>query len=136
MMQPPDASNLFTGSPSTAAGEPAGRVNDFMRRLIANAQQYDGPERRGEPRYNLVMSVPTQPLNDDFQASGQRFIGITRSISAGGVAFFYVKPVVERFLAMQFTDPSGSTITAILHVLRCEQRGSLYEIAGKFIGQL
>jgi hypothetical protein len=82
------------------------------------------------------MAVPTQVLNEAHERVGESFVAITRSVSTRGAAFYFTKAVNEKWLAMQFRDREGATITAILEVLRCEPRGPLYEIAGRFVGTL
>ncbi len=111
-------------------------VDTFMLRLTNGAQAYDGPERRSEPRFAITMSVPTQALDESHQRVGEPFVAITRSVSRCGIAFYYTKPVAARFLAMQFRDRDGNTIVTVMEVLRCERRGPLYEIGGRFVGEL
>jgi hypothetical protein len=93
-------------------------VDAFMVRLTNGAQKYDGPERRSEPRFAITMSVPTQALDESRCRVGAPFVAITRSISRGGIAFYYTKPIAERFLAMQFRDRDGNTMRAARAAIR------------------
>jgi hypothetical protein len=119
-----------------ASGEAMPAIAEFVRSIIAHAQPYAGPERRTEPRYNIVMSVPAQPLDDELRSVGQRFLAITRSLSLAGIGFYYTKPITQNYLAMQLAKSSGETMVVVVQVLRCIPRGTLFEIGGKFVDRL
>ncbi|HWA99109.1 MAG TPA: hypothetical protein VG713_11480 [Pirellulales bacterium] len=111
-------------------------VAEFVNTIVAETQPYAGPERRCEPRYNVVMSAPAQPLDDSFHAVGEKFLAITRSLSNGGICFYYTKPIPQKYVAMQLANSSGEIITVVVEIRRCIARGTLFEIAGKFIERL
>jgi hypothetical protein len=109
----------------------------FAHRTVANRNTaFSGDERRSEPRHAVAVPVLAIPLDKDFRPFGEPFIGISRDVSAHGIAIFHDEHVRAKHLVLEIADPSGEPLRMILAVLRSERVGMFYEVAGKFVKKL
>ena len=109
----------------------------FVQRLTADAPQYEGPERRSEPRWGVVMLVPAVPVDAQLNPAGEESIGISRDLSMQGMSLYFFTPIpVKSLLAVELRAPDGNTIQAVLEVLRCRADGSAFDIGGRFLVKL
>ena len=103
----------------------------FINDLVERKKQYEGPERRGGKRELLITEVRVFPLDLSLKRVGEGFTAISRDISTSGISFFNDEPTTP-FLAVELED-GHRKICAAMEVVRCEAKGPLFEIAGKFI---
>ena len=86
--------------PSTL--EPSLLLLAFVKRLIRNAQEYPGPERRSEERQGVALPATVQPMDEHTRPIGQPIAMVTHSLSKGGVGLVHEQPMHHDRLAIQF----------------------------------
>lgn len=124
---------MLTSEPVTVAPAQQTAQADFIKRLVASARQYQGTNRRSEPRHTLGVAVRVAVVNEAHKIIGADFVAVTRDISARGVALYHTQPVTDKLLAVEFELPGGEKRRLLLDVLRCRPVGPLFEVAGQFI---
>lgn len=125
--------NTLTSQPVIAAPAPQAGHADFIKRLVASAKQYQGANRRAEPRHTLGVAVRVAAVDEAHKIIGTDFVAVTRDVSARGVSLYHTQPVTDKLLALEFELPGGEKRQLLLDVLRCRPVGPLFEIAGQFI---
>lgn len=97
------------------------------------AKQYDGPERRADPRRSIAAPVAAIPLDDHFLPAGEPFMGMAHNISRGGIALIHTRSVTVPYLGLELTLDETNEIRAAIRIVRCRAVGLFYEIAGPFV---
>jgi hypothetical protein len=115
--------------PITSAEEIAG----FVRDLVFEMHTYDGVERRAEPRFAVSVPVEATPYDLDPLRPHEKFVAVTRDISASGITFLHTKSVDENFWLLKFDWPRSKGVRLVLEVLYRRPIGPLWEIAGRFV---
>jgi c-di-GMP-binding flagellar brake protein YcgR len=105
-------------------------VSTMTSRLIPNTINR---ERRSEPRYTISAIIEAQPVDDEFQPTGERFKAVTRDISAGGISFTHNRLVETKHLAVRLTNPVGEQLQTVMQILRCQRHNRTWDIAGTFV---
>jgi len=104
---------------------------DFARRIASGL----GPshDRRGHPRYHFTVAVDVQPLDEEYNPSGERFVAVTRDLSAVGLGLLHTKAVKAKFLrvTIQLADEDKQLT---IEVLRSEPIGRFWDVGGRFVG--
>jgi hypothetical protein len=106
-------------------------------RFVRSLQMGDEPddERRASKRFNLSIEVPAVPLDKSLRVCGKPFLGISRNVSAGGMALVYTRPVPAAFLLVTLNSPEGEEVQLLLHVMRCRRLKHFFEIGGRFVAR-
>lgn len=115
--------------PLTSAKE----IANFVRELVFEMHKYDGVERRAEPRFAVSVPVEATPYDVDSMRAHERFVAVTRDISASGITFLHTKSVEEDFWLLKFAWPRTRGVRVVLEVLYRRPIGPLWEIAGRFV---
>jgi hypothetical protein len=112
---------------------PPEAVVKFIKRLIAEYCEYDGPERRTETRSCVAVPVTIQSLDDDYRPLAAPVSTITRNLSGGGVGIVLDQPVKCNFLLVRLTMKSGETMNLIATVRHCTQTGDRFQVGARFV---
>jgi len=115
--------------PLTSAEE----IANFVRELVFAMHTYDGVERRAEPRFAISVPVEATPYDVDPLRPQEKFVAVTRDISASGITFLHTKSVEENFWLLEFGWPRSKGIRLVLEVLYRRPIGPLWEIAGRYV---
>jgi hypothetical protein len=110
---------------------------EYIKRLMKahEADQFTGPDRRLQKRYDIAVSVVALPLGPDFRVIGEPLQMTTANVSLGGAALIHTRFVDASNLALDFTA-AGIDLQIVLRVLHVRSLGLVYEVAGDFISQL
>jgi hypothetical protein len=108
-------------------------VVKFIKRLIAEYRDYDGPERRLETRSCVAVPVTIQFLDDEYRPLNVPISTVTRNLSGGGVGIVHDKPVRCKFMLVRLTLKSGETMHLIASVRHCTQTGDRFQIGARFV---
>jgi hypothetical protein len=107
------------------------QLANFIRDLTADA--YEGPDRRIEQRYPLLVSVQAQAIDADGNRTGVPISGISRDLSASGISILTVTPIAGRRVALRMSRKDVGMIEILLDVVRSRAIGPFFETAGRFI---
>jgi hypothetical protein len=110
-----------------------GAIAEFILGLVASVQTYNGVERRADPRFPISIPVKVTPYNTQGNRSREKFVAVTRDMSASGIAFLHTAPVEEDFWLLEFGHPQTEGVRLALQVLYRRPVGPLWEIAGRFV---
>jgi hypothetical protein len=110
---------------------------EYIQRLVKShqADQYTGPDRRLQKRYDIAVPVVALPLGPDFRVIGEPLQMTTANLSLGGAALLHTRFIDAPNLALDYTA-AGVDLQVVLKVLRVRSLGLVYEVAGEFISHL
>ena len=112
---------------------PPEAVVKFIRRLVLEYRDYEGPERRTETRSCVVVPVTIQYLDDEYQPLNRPIATTTHNLSGGGIGIVHCEPIPCNFIQVQLTLKSGETMNLIASVRHCTQKGDHFQIGARFI---
>ncbi len=90
-------------------------------------------ERRGVPRYPLVVPAIALPMNKRLRPIDDPFATLTRNISKSGLSLVHTRAVQAELLAVELRDLQGETMQLVMRLLRCRSINRFYELAGAFL---
>jgi hypothetical protein len=128
--------DLLFELPSEALLTPDESLVRFAHGLLSGRDNYDGLDRRSEPRYPLCLNILAIPVDENNNPRGEPLLGVTRNISTSGIAILFTCSVGSGLLALQFEDPRGGRVRLLLNVLRCRPLSNFFEVAGTFVSKL
>jgi hypothetical protein len=105
----------------------------FVKRLIAEYRDYDGPERRAEARRCVVVPVVIQYLDDNYQPISRPMATMTQNLSGGGIGLVHHEPVPCNMIQVQLTLKNGETMNLIASIRHCTQKGDHFQIGARFV---
>jgi hypothetical protein len=110
---------------------------EYIKRLAKSheADQYTGPDRRLQKRYDIAVPVVALPLGPDFRVIGEPLQMTTANVSLGGAALIHTRFIDAPNLALDFTA-AHIELQVVLRVSHVRSLGLVYEVAGEFISQL
>jgi hypothetical protein len=94
-----------------------GQIISFMANPISQS--------RSEQREPRSLSLEIQPLDDDFQPTGNPFWSVSRDVSVHGLGFLMPDQVEHRYLRISLFDNQSSVIAEVRH---CSSIGSEYPL--------
>ena len=112
-----------------------GAIAEFILSLVASVQTYNGVERRADPRFPISIPVKVTPYDTQGNRSREKFVAVTRDMSASGIAFLHTAPIEEDFWLLEFGHPQAEGVRLVLQVLYRRPVGPLWEIAGRFVNE-
>jgi hypothetical protein len=108
-------------------------IAKFVMDLTADVRNAQGDERRPELRgYSILVPVFVTPFDAAGQRVGERFLAVTRDISAIGGAILHSSNVAGQYLLLEFHLPGDREFRLVLEILRVREVGPLWELAGRF----
>jgi hypothetical protein len=90
-------------------------------------------ERRGVPRYPLVVPAIALPMNERLQPVDDPFVALTRDICTSGLCLVHTRAVQAELLAVELSDLQGEAMQLVMRLLRCRPTNRFYELAGAFL---
>ena len=137
----PDAFQAFgevpLGGPAPVRFEPEnlvhapGAIARFIARMVS--EEYEGTERRGARRYDIMVAAHVVPVDEDFRSLGEPVQAMTRNISTTGIALISSAPLAGKLLAVDLSDAGDRRIQMVMRVLRNRPIGQFFETAGPFV---
>ena len=112
---------------------PPEAVVKFIKRLLSEYRDYDGPERRTETRSCVAIPVTIQFLDDEYQPLNKPIATITHNLSGGGIGLLHDEPMPCNFIQVHLTLKSGETMNLIASIRHCTQKGDHYQIGARFV---
>jgi hypothetical protein len=112
---------------------PPEAVVRFIKRLISEYRDYEGPERRTETRSCVAVPVTVQFLDQEYRPLGAPFATMTHNLSGGGIGVVHDQPTPTNFIQVHLTLKSGESMNLIASVRHCTQKGNQYQIGARFI---
>ncbi len=112
---------------------PPEAVVKFIKRLVSEYRDYQGPERRAETRSCVAVPVTIQLLDDDYQPCNSPLATVTHNLSGGGIGLVLEKPIRRNFIHVHLTLKSGETMNLIASVRHCTKKGDRYQIGARFV---
>ena len=109
------------------------RITKGVKTVKSENRVDPGAERRQAPRFLLPVRVDVQPVDDEFQLTGEPYTVVAHDISIGGIGIRDTRAVESKYLALQVTGPAGERMQMLLEVLRCDRQGNVFDIGGRFI---
>jgi hypothetical protein len=116
--------------PSSRLRVPLHELHRVLQSLAAI--DYDGPERRREPRYSIAVPVLALPLGPNFRVIGPAAEPTTINISRGGACFLSDHYFRAAYVAIDFSYAGFGMIQAVLEVRRVAPLLSAHEVAGRW----
>ena len=113
-------------------------VNYFPKRvqqLPDISQQEPGIELRRHRRRSVTMRIPLTQLDHELMPVGDDFEVLSRDLSESGIALLHTAPLRGKYAAL-IVLPDFEYVQLILRIVRCQQRGSLYQMGAKFLQRL
>jgi hypothetical protein len=107
-------------------------IANFVMDLTADVRNSQSQERRTEPLYAMMVPVFATPFDATGHRVGERFLAVTRDISAIGGAILHSANVPGQYLLLEFNLPGGREFRVALEILRVRQIGPLWELTGRF----
>ena len=117
-----------------AISAPPPQLVEFVQRMVRETV-YARVEERKQDRQKIAIEVMVQPLDPDFQPTGEPFIAMTRDISSAGLGLFHTRAVPEKHLLVKLKVPSGGEMAVVLEVVRCRATGLFYDLGGYFVAK-
>ena len=114
---------------------PPKELVDFAKRQVFNAKFRGRIERRSESRYEMVVPVLVQPVDDDFRAIDSPFRIVTRDISPRGAGLIHFAPIPHNKLALQMCI-ANTTVNLVARVVWCKPLGPFHGTGVEFIAKL
>ncbi len=111
--------------------QPSHELREFVATIPVQADKT--PERRGSPRFQLVVDVTVLPLDDTFHPISAPFVACCRNLSSGGICFYHQNPAPSEFLFVEIDSSDLPSMQAVMKVLRQTRVGQFWEIAGEFL---
>ncbi len=108
-----------------------GEIARFIARMVS--EDYEGPERRGAKRYDIMIAADVLAVDRTFQPLGEPVQAMTRNISTTGIALISSRPLEGKLLAVGMNDEAGRPIQMVIRVLRSRKIGEFFETAGPFV---
>jgi hypothetical protein len=112
---------------------PPEAVVKFIKRLISEYREYDGPERRSETRSCVVVPITIQYLDDNYQPISPPIATTTHNLSGGGIGLMHNERIPGNFIQVHLTLKSGETMNLIASLRHCTQKGNRYQIGARFV---
>lgn len=90
-------------------------------------------DHRGTPRVPLIVSVIAAEVNGNRQIVSRPFRLLARDFSLAGIGFLHDRSIETPFLGIAWKSTTGECLTALIEILRCENRGDYFDIGGRFV---
>jgi hypothetical protein len=110
---------------------PPGAIANFVKKAVGETKPDN--ERRGVPRYRLVVPAIALPMDQRLRPVDDPFAALTRNISKSGLCLAHTRAVRAELLAVELSDLEGETMQLVMRLLRCRPTNRFYEIAGAFL---
>jgi len=106
-----------------------------VQQLPDLSQPEPGIELRRHRRRSLTMKIPLTQLDHELLPVGEDFEVLSRDLSESGIALLHTEPLRGKYAAL-IVLPDFEYVQLIIRIVRCEQKGSLYEMGAKFLQRL
>jgi hypothetical protein len=113
-------------------------VHYFPKRVqeIPDISQHEpGIELRRHRRRSVTMRIPLTQLDHELMPVGEDFEVLSSDLSESGIALLHTEPLRGKLAAL-IVLPDYQYVQLILRIVRCQPRGSLYEMGAKFLQRL
>ena len=110
---------------------PPEAIANFVKKAVGDMKP--DCERRGMPRYPLVVPVIALPMDRRLRPVDDPFAALTRNISKSGLCLAHTRAVRAELLAVELSDLQGETMQLVMRLLRCRTANHFYEVAGAFL---
>ncbi len=110
---------------------PPAAIARFVKKAVGEMKP--DHERRGVPRYPLVVPALALPMDRRLQPVDDPFAALTRNISKSGLCLAHTRAVRAELLAVELSDLQGETMQLVMRLLRCRPANHFYEVAGAFL---
>jgi hypothetical protein len=110
---------------------PPEAIANFVKRAVGGMKPEH--ERRGTPRYPLVVPAIAVPMNERLRPVDEPFAALTRNISKTGLCLVHTRAGLAELLAVELSDLQGETMQLVMRLLRCRPMNRFYEVAGAFL---
>jgi hypothetical protein len=107
-------------------------IANFVMDLTSDVRNAHSQERRTEPLYAIMVPVFATPFDATGRRIGERFLAVTRDISAIGGAILHSENVSAHYLLLEFNLPGAREFRLVLEILRVREIGPLWELTGRF----
>jgi hypothetical protein len=112
-------------------------IAEAVKKVVRRSRPTVFNEKRRHQRFHPIATIRAMPIDDEYNPLGNPFEATVKDISAGGIAFFHTRTILQTFLAIEIlTAEEDRGIQMILQVLRCEPLGRFYVISGKFVARI
>jgi hypothetical protein len=108
-------------------------VVKFIKRLISEYRNYQGPERRTETRSCVSVPVTIQFLDEDYRPVSEPLPTVTHNLSGGGIGVVLDDPMPCNLIQVRLTLKSGETMNLIASVRHCTQTGDHFQVGARFV---
>lgn len=123
------------GGRSLESMYPSSSLLQFVKRRVAQQEPYNGPERRSDLRYLLVMPVVVQAVDEKLQPIGDAQAMVISDTSPAGIGMVHEHPFHHRRIIIHLSYPEEGKILAA-EVRWSKPLGPFYHIGCELIGPL